>query len=165
MTNLVLILHDIRSTYNVGSLFRTAECMGVSQVLISGYTPYPLRSNDDRLPHISHKLHAQIEKTALGTTSQINWTHTKDLLIELDRLRHDGYQIVGLEQDSRSIALPEWHTPEKVALLIGREVEGIADNLKNTCDTLVEIPQLGAKESLNVVQATAIALYHMQFAK
>ncbi len=165
MRNIVLLLHDIRSTHNVGSLFRTAECMGVSKIYISGYTPYPVHENDQRLPHIRNKLQAQIEKTALGTTQIVQWTHCENITDLLDTLKSNGYMLVALEQHSKSTPLPDWRPPQKIALLIGREVEGIEDTLLKAFDESIEIPQLGKKESLNVVQATAIALYHAQFAK
>lgn len=165
MRDIVLLLHDIRSTHNVGSLFRTAECLGVSHIYISGYTPYPVHGADERLPHIRNKLQSQIDKTALGTTELVQWSHHDDVLQVLQNLKDDGFTIIGLEQTSTSKPLPEWTPPSKVALLVGREVEGIENTIIELCDATIEIPQFGKKESLNVVQATAIALYRAQFAK
>jgi 23S rRNA (guanosine2251-2'-O)-methyltransferase len=165
MIEIVLLIHDIRSTHNVGSLFRTAESLGVSHIYISGYTPYPAHEGDQRLPHIRNKLHSQIEKTALGATQLVQWSHHESITALIEKLKNDGYMLIALEQDSSSIALPDWTPPDKLALLVGREVEGIDDTLLQSCDSSIEIPQFGKKESLNVVQATAIALYRAQFAK
>lgn len=162
MRRIVLIAHDIRSTHNVGSLLRTAECMGVHHTYLTGYTPYPTVPNDDRLPHISAKLTQQIHKTALGTEHLTSWSHDSDVASLLTRLRDEGFLLVALEQTENSTKLTSFKTDRDVALLIGREVEGVEDALLQTCDVTVEIPQFGQKESLNVVQATAIALYHLR---
>ncbi len=162
MRHLIVIAHDIRSTHNVGSLFRTAECMGAKHVYLTGYTPYPTMSADDRLPHLSRKISAQIEKTALGTIESLRWSHDVDVLHVIAQLRDDGYTIVALEQTPSSLNLVDWSPPNKVALLLGREVEGIEPSLLEVCDINVEIPQFGKKESLNVIQAAAIAIYHIQ---
>lgn len=160
MREIVLIIHDIRSAHNVGSLLRTAECLGVRHVYLSGYTPYPAGEHDERLPHIAAKLTKQIEKTSLGAEKMIPWSHETDVTSLMSRLKDEGFVVIALEQDSRSTPLPNFVPPEKMALLIGREVEGIDSALLAVCDTVVEIPQFGRKESLNVAQATAIALYH-----
>ncbi|MCA9327946.1 hypothetical protein KDA14_05445, partial [Candidatus Saccharibacteria bacterium] len=164
MRSIVLIAHDIRSTHNVGSLFRTAECMGVERLYLTGYTPHPGHEADDRLPHIVRKLEKDIEKTALGTTSMVDWSYKSNVQTLISHLKDDGYHIVALEQHDTAIALPDYSPPEKVALLLGREVEGIDPTLLSMCDDIVEIPQFGQKESLNVVQAAAIAMYHLRFA-
>lgn len=161
---IVLLVHDIRSTHNVGSLLRTADCFGVTSVFLTGYTPYPRTDTDDRLPHIADKMTAQISKTALGAEATISWHHRESIVSVLDELTHEGYSIIGLEQTTDSIPLPEWKPPEKLAILLGREVSGIDAELLTRCEQIVEIPQFGAKESLNVVQATAVALYHARFA-
>ncbi len=147
----------------MGSLLRTAECLGVTMVFFSGYTPYPDTPEDSRLPHIRRKLAAQIEKTALGAEKLVSWRYEADVQAVLKSLRADGYELIGLEQDSRSQPLPSWSPPPKAAILLGREVEGIDPALLAQCDTVVEIPQFGSKESLNVVQAAAIALYQARF--
>lgn len=160
MTQIVLIAHDIRSTHNVGSLLRTAECLGVNAVYLTGYTPYPSMLNDERLPHIAAKLDRQIHKTALGAEALLDWRHYPDIASLLYDLRRDGYTITALEQHAKSEAISSWMPTDKIAILLGREVEGIEASLLELCDTVVEIPQFGQKESLNVVQAAAIALYH-----
>ena len=164
MRSIVLIAHDMRSTHNVGSLLRTAECMGVEKIYFTGYTPYPLSASDTRLPHLSAKLHKDITKTALGAETLVNWHYHDDITSVIKTLRDENYQIIALEQASSSVELPSFSPPEKLALLLGREVEGIDPELLARCDTHLEIPQFGKKESLNVIQAAAMALYHIRFA-
>ncbi|HJP81055.1 MAG TPA: TrmH family RNA methyltransferase [Candidatus Saccharimonadales bacterium] len=157
MTEIIVIAHNIRSTHNVGAIFRTSEGFGVKQIILSGYTPYPKIAADSRLPHIAEKLTAQIHKTALGAEALVNFTHQSSP--DLNILREKGYTIIGLEQARTSILLPAYKPPSKVALLIGEEVHGISKELLEECDTLVEIPMKGQKESFNVSVATGIALY------
>jgi tRNA G18 (ribose-2'-O)-methylase SpoU len=166
MRDIVLIAHDVRSTHNVGSLLRTAEGLGVSHVYFTGYTPYPpLSAHDERLPHIAQKLGKQIQKTALGTEATVPWSPRNDISVLLEQLRTDGFRLVALEQDKRSVLLPEYSPPAKIALLIGREVEGIDPELLALTDDILEIPMFGSKESFNVVQAAAMTLYHLRFTK
>lgn len=163
MRQIVLIAHDIRSTHNVGSLLRTAECMGVSHVYLTGYTPYPVAPDDERLPHIRSKIDRTIDKTALGAAKLIAWSHYDNVQPVIQQLRTIGFTITALEQTPKSIALPQWQPAEKVAIVLGREVEGIAPDIMAQCDLAIEIPQYGKKESLNVVQAAAMCLYHTRF--
>ena len=157
MPEIIVIAHNIRSTHNVGSIFRTAEGFGVTKIILSGYTPYPVFSGDTRLPHIAQKLTAQIHKTALGAEDIVPFEYQDNPDITV--LRNQGYRIVGLEQDSRSVLLADYQTPERVVLLLGEEVHGITDDLRELCDDLIEIPMQGQKESFNVSVATGIALY------
>jgi len=164
MRTIVLIAHDIRSTHNVGSLLRTAEGLGVTHVYFTGYTPYPPTQPDERLPHIAAKLGRQISKTALGAETLVPWTYNPDILDCIKALKSDGFQLIALEQSESSVALPEFKSSEKVAILLGREVEGIEPELLKRCDVTVEIAMFGKKESFNVVQAAAMILYHCRFA-
>lgn len=162
MPELILVLHNIRSTHNVGSIFRTAEGLGVSRLILSGYTPYPNIPHDTRLPHIAEKLTSQIKKTALGAESMVPFEYfDEDVILKLQSLKSLGYRIVGLEQDARSVMLREYDAPDKLVLVLGEEVEGIATELRDVCDDLVEIPMKGKKESFNVSVAAGIALAHM----
>lgn len=164
MRSLIVIAHDIRSTHNVGSLLRTAEGMGVERVIFTGYTPFPtLPHHDPRLPHISDKLTKDIHKTALGAESLVPWSHQPDVVQTLQMLATQGYQIAALEQHPTSITLPAYRPPEKLAILLGREVEGIDPALLAHCNDILEIPMFGQKESFNVVQAAAMVLYHCRF--
>lgn len=163
MKELIVIAHNIRSTHNVGAIFRTCEGFGVSKLILSGYTPYPKIPGDSRLPHISEKLTAQIHKTALDAEVLVPFEYQETP--DLESLKQQGFEIVGLEQDARSIALSDYKPSDKVALLLGEEVEGIEQSLRNKCDTLVEIPMHGQKESFNVSVATGITLYGLTNAR
>jgi len=157
MAEIIIIAHNIRSTHNVGSIFRTSEGFGVQKLILSGYTPHPRTASDTRLPHIADKLTRQIHKTALGAEEIVPFEYHETPPI--DKLRQAGYKIIGLEQDARAHMLPDYSRPDKIALLLGEEVEGITRNLRDMCDDLIEIPMHGQKESFNVSVAAGIALY------
>lgn len=159
MPEIIVIAHNIRSTHNVGSIFRTCEGFGVKKLVLSGYTPYPQTDNDERLPHISEKLTAQIHKTALDAETIVPFEYQSTP--DLEKLKSDGYRLVALEQANRSIPLPQYETPEKIALLLGEEVHGIEPELLEKCDDIIEIPMKGQKESFNVSVAVGIALYEL----
>lgn len=163
MKEIVLLVHDIRSCHNVGSLLRTAEGLGVSKVFFSGYTPYPSLTDDSRLPHIHQKLTKQISKTALGAETSQPWEHTESITDLIKDLETQGYTILGLEQTADSMPLQQYKSDRKIALLLGREVEGIDAELLSLVNDTVEIPMFGTKESFNVVQAAAMALYQLKF--
>jgi 23S rRNA (guanosine2251-2'-O)-methyltransferase len=163
MQQLILIAHNVRSTHNVGSLLRTAEGLGLTKVILTGYTPYPLTQPDTRLPHQARKLDAQIVKTALGAEKSLAWEHAEAIEPVMTQLQEEGYAVYALEQTAAAIALPQFTPPDKLALIVGREVEGIEPEIVALCDGSVEIPMLGEKESFNVVQAAAMALYHCRY--
>ncbi len=163
MSQLVLIAHNLRSTHNVGSLLRTAEGLGVSKVWLTGYTPYPPHESDERLPHLQRKTATQITKTALGTEELVAWQHASAVEPVLDELKSQGFVIAALEQAPKAVLLPDFQPPDKLALIVGREVEGVEPELLRRCDVIIEIPMQGRKESFNVVQAAAMALYHFRF--
>ena len=163
MRQIILIAHNLRSTHNVGSLLRTAEGLGVQQVLLTGYTPYPSSDQDERLPHIARKIDAQIAKTALGAEKLIDWKHEIDIAVVISTLKKRGFVIVALEQGEHAIPLPSFDPPEKLVIIVGREVEGVETEILSACDQVVEIPMLGKKESFNVVQAAAMMLYQCRF--
>lgn len=163
MRQIVLIAHNVRSTHNVGSLLRTADGLGVDKVYLTGYTPYPLLDPDERLPHLATKLDKQIHKTALGAEQTVDWEHTDDIFDLLNTLRKSSFLIVALEQAAGSISLPDFKSSGKIALIVGREVEGIEPEILTSADSVLEIPMLGKKESFNIAQAAAVALYHMRY--
>lgn len=163
MRQIILIAHNLRSCHNVGSLLRTAEGLGVDKVILTGYTPYPLRAGDSRLPHEAVKINRQISKTALGADEHIAWEQQPSIEVVIDMLRRDGWTLAAVEQARGSIALPDFTPPSKVALLVGREVEGVEIDVLKLMDAVLEIPMFGQKESFNVVQAAAMALYHCRF--
>lgn len=165
MRRIVLIAHNLRSSHNVGSLIRTAEGLGVSKIYLTGYTPYPIAAEDDRLPHLAKRQHSQIAKTALGAETLIPIERIEDIFKVLLPLKRKGYVIVCLEQHSRSIYLEDYLVPDKLALIVGREVEGVEEEVLDAADEIIEIRMRGKKESFNVAQAAAMALYHLTTAK
>ena len=158
--SIVVIAHNIRSTHNVGAIFRTAKGLGGERIICSGYTPYPaLPANDPRLPHLAEKLTRQIHKTALGAEELMPFTTSTEP--PLAALRRAGYIIAGLEQNPHAVLLPHYQAPARLALLLGEEVAGIAPELQAACDVLLEIPMVGHKESFNVSVAAGMALYQL----
>lgn len=164
MRTIVLIAHNLRSTHNVGSLLRTAEGLGVAKIYLTGYTPYPHAASDTRLPHLSQKIDKQIAKTALDAEKYLEWQHTPGIESVILQLKKDGFAIAAIEQATDSMPLPDYRPPGKLALIVGREVEGIEPEVLELCDAVVEVPMFGQKESFNVVQAAAMTLYHCRFA-
>lgn len=163
---LQLVLHNIRSIYNVGAILRTAEGMGVDKVACSGYTP---RYDDAQaLPHLRTKLNRQIEKSALGAEKMVAQESVEDLLIWLDRNRAQGWAIVGLENNlapdeaRQKVILGQRNFGEKVILILGEEVLGIPEEIRAQCDWFLEIPMVGRKESFNVSVATGMALWELK---
>lgn len=161
---LKLVLDNIRSCYNVGAILRTAEGLGVSDVVLSGYTP---RVHDEKmLPHLRDKLDREIHKTALGAEDLLEIYSSGDIFSDLSDWREQGWQIVGLEnniQDERLVALNDKglkdRLSEKVVLILGEEVKGIDNSLYEIIDLFLEIPMLGQKESFNVSVASGIAMW------
>ena len=166
---IILLLHNIRSTYNVGAILRTAEGLGVDQVICSGYTPCALDPNC--LPHIAEKVSRQIEKTSLGAEKYIPTSWADDPKKILERFKEDGYQIIGLENridDGRKFTLGSptllSRLKDKAVLILGEEVYGIDKSLYDYIDLFIEIPMVGVKESFNVSVAAGIALFALKTA-
>ncbi len=182
---LELVLYNIRSTYNVGAILRTAEGLGVEKVIFSGYTP---RYGDRRLlPHLRQKLDRQIAKSALGAEKIVACEAVDDLVAWLSKAQSNGDTILGLEnnlkpdEQQRRIILGEhenWlksltkasaskgaeskkSTATKIILVLGEEVAGIPQPFREKCDYFLEIPMVGQKESFNVSIATAIACFEL----
>ncbi len=147
-----LILHDIRSNQNVGSLFRTADAVGISKIFLTGYTPAPLDKYERPVKEIA--------KTALGAEKIIPWVKTS---IEecFGELRNESVQTIAIEQGEHSISYREVKVESTVAFILGNEVTGIPEEILNLCDVVAEIPMAGEKESLNVSVAGGIALFQM----
>lgn len=157
--SLVVIAHNIRSTHNIGAILRTCDGFGVKMLYATGYSPYPTVPHDARLPHEREKLTRQIAKTALGAELSVPIRHTDDPQEVIAELKRQGYTIAALEQSETSVNLRIYERPDKLALLLGEEVHGITPELLAVCDTTLEIPMAGRKESFNVSVATGIALY------
>ncbi len=158
MSSLILIANDIRSAHNVGALFRTASGAGVEKIYLTGYTAAPA----PREKLYKSRAEKDIHKTALGAEQEVAYEKRENVATCIRELREKGYAIIGLEQGEKSVDYRTAPTSNKVALLIGTEVEGIPDELKKMCDALYEIPMHGTKNSLNVSVATGIALYALQ---
>ena len=161
---IVLVLHNIRSTYNVGAILRTAEGFGVKKVVLSGYTP---RVHDDNLlPHLREKLNKEIHKTALGAEEMLSINNCDDLTVEIRDYRDAGWRVIGLENNIKQQNLISLNNPglrkilgNRVVLILGEEVAGIDKKFYDLIDWFVEIPMYGKKESFNVSVAAGIALY------
>lgn len=159
---LVLIVHNVRSTHNVGSILRSADGFGVWHVYFSGYTPYPVQANDERLPHLRAKIDNQIRKTALGAEKTVRWSHQEKIRELIEKLRKDGYLIAALEQSETAENLKEFKPAQPIALIVGNEVDGIDETVLNLADKHLKIPMKGKKESFNVAIAASVAMYHLQ---
>lgn len=159
-----LLLDNVRSAHNVGAMMRTADGLGIAEVLFCGYTPYPKMTHDDRLPHVAAQTHKKISKTALGAEASLPWRHMASIADAVADVRGRGAAVVGLEQSLSATPLHKYTSaPPKVALLVGNEVDGISRHGLALCDEIVSIPMMGRKESYNVAAATAMALYHLRF--
>lgn len=148
-----VVLHNIRSAHNVGSIFRTADALRVTHIYCSGYTPSPL----DRFKRPVK----EIAKTALGAEKSIAWETMKRPDTILKKLKHDGFIVVGIEQDKRAIDYKSYVAPEKIVVLVGNEVRGLSQALRQHCDVLIEIPMNGKKESMNVGVSFGVGLFRI----
>jgi 23S rRNA (guanosine2251-2'-O)-methyltransferase len=154
---IVLVLHDIRSAHNVGSMFRTADGAGVDEIIVSGYTPCPPKKEVLYLTDADKAF----RKTALGAELSMPWRKVTSLPHLLSRLKKEGYELLALEQDAESVSYRIYQPGVRVALVVGNEVEGIKKKILKKCDVILEIPMHGKKNSLNVSVATGIALYQI----
>ncbi|MCA9341310.1 TrmH family RNA methyltransferase [Candidatus Saccharibacteria bacterium] len=162
MPEITLLAHNIRSTHNVGSILRTAEGFGVKEIICSGYTPYPKLPDDNRLPHMVEKLTRQIHKTSLGAETLVSIRYISDIhtWLEINK-KTDRKPVYALEQHTGSKNIRSFRPSQSFALLLGEEVHGIAPDLLEWCDEILEIPMHGKKESFNVSVATGIALFSL----
>ncbi len=146
-----IILEDIRSAYNVGAIFRTADASGVSKVFLTGYTPAPI----DRFG----RPQPEILKTSLGASATMAWEQVATTKEIIERLQASGVTVAAVELAKGSIPLKEFIEPEHVAYIVGNEVDGVAKETLTLADVIVELPMLGQKESLNVSVTAGIILY------
>jgi 23S rRNA (guanosine2251-2'-O)-methyltransferase len=160
---IVLIVHNVRSAHNVGSILRSADGLGVDKVYLSGYTPYPIAEKDSRLPHIQTRVEKQIHKTALGAEKTVNWTQDDSLGSILKKLKEEGFLVAALEQTSSALDVNTFKSNKNIALIVGNEVTGIDKSILKLCEVHLQIPMHGKKESLNVAVAASMALYHLRF--
>jgi len=145
---LCVVLNNIRSLHNVGTIFRTADGAGVEKIWLCGITGYPPQGG--------------IAKTALGAEEHVPWEYREDILVLVKELKKNGYQIVLLEQMQGSVSHDVFKAKAPVCLVIGNEVEGIAENLQSLSDAAIEIDMDGIKNSLNVSVAFGIAVYQLR---
>lgn len=146
-----VILHDIRSIHNVGSIFRTADGAGVTKIFLTGYTPSP----KDRFGRIRKDL----QKVALGAEASVPWEEVCDIHTLFERLQNEGVRIVAVEQDARSIPYTAFKQEGSVAYVFGNEPDGLPKEVLEMSDVVLEIPMYGKKESLNVSVAVGIILF------
>jgi len=159
-----LILDNIRSCQNVGSILRTADCFGINEVVMCGYTPYPLAENDKRLPYVAEKINKRIVKASLGAEHSVRWTYQPNIHSYINKLKQDiDCRIVAIEQDPESKDIAKLKPKKDTYLILGNELEGVNKNLLKLCDNIYEIKLCGSKESLNVAIATAIACYQLVY--
>ena len=144
-----VILNSIRSSYNVGSIFRTSDGAMIKKLYLCGYTPHP--------PH------KEILKTALGSTESVEWEFVEDPKEVVEKLKKEGVKICALEQTSKS---KMYHSISKsdfpLALIVGNEITGVSQDLIDLCDYSIEIPQYGIKQSLNVAVAYGISIFELR---
>ena len=159
---IVLIVHNVRSAHNVGSILRSADGFGIDSVYLTGYTPYPASPNDQRLPYQAQRADYLIHKTALGAEKYVNWSHQSDVITLLHQLRKDGFLIVALELTSSASDLAKFKPRKNMAIILGSELAGVDKKLLSLADRHLKIPMAGQKESLNVSAAAAIAMYHLR---
>jgi 23S rRNA (guanosine2251-2'-O)-methyltransferase len=152
MDEKLMVLHDIRSIHNVGSIFRTADAAGVTKIYLTGVTPTPV----DRFGRIRKDM----AKVALGAEHSVPWGYKKDVALLIEQLKGEGMQIVAVEQDAKAVNYREFAPTYPVTFVFGNEVEGVPADILRTCDAVVEIPMRGSKESLNVSVAAGIILFH-----
>ncbi len=143
---IVVVLDNIRSAYNIGSVFRTSDALAIEEVVLCGITAQP--------PH------REIMKTALGASESVNWKYYSDTVNAVQELKNQGYQLLALEQVENSKMLNNFNPKaEKLALVVGNEVDGVQQAVIDICDMCIEIPQFGTKHSFNVSVSTGIALW------
>ena len=150
---LVLVLFDIRSVQNTASLFRTADCAGLSKIYLVGTTPPPI----DRFSRVRK----DFAKISLGAEKTVPHVYIADIETLLEKLKKEKYEIVALEQSENSIDYKNYRLKGKTALVLGNEVTGVSKNVLEQCDVVIEIPMSGKKESLNVSIAGAIAVFRI----
>ena len=144
---LVVVLDGVRSLYNVGSVFRTADAFRLAGIVLCGITATP--------PH------PEIHKTALGAEDSVSWKYFEDTMQAVEWLRKEGYTLLAIEQCEGSTLLPEFTIEQsKYAVILGNEVKGVQQQVVDACDGCLEIPQFGTKHSLNVSVTAGIVIWH-----
>jgi tRNA G18 (ribose-2'-O)-methylase SpoU len=148
-----VLLHNIRSVHNVGSIFRTCDALGVGTIYISGYTPRPL----DRFG----RARSDVAKVALGAEKNVKWKQIKNPKKFLGELKEKGTKIIALEQAENSVDYKKVKITHDTIFIVGNEVTGVPKNILSLADTVAEIPMAGKKESLNVSVAFGVAMFRI----
>ncbi len=143
----IAILENVRSAYNVGSVFRTADAFLIEAIYLTGYTARP--------PH------KEIKKTALGAEDTVDWKHFVNAKEAIAELKQNGYTVFAVEQVENSISLEKFDSQGKIAVVFGNEVTGVEQSTIALCDGCIEIPQLGMKHSLNIATAAGVVLWEL----
>jgi len=153
---MIVILQDIRSMHNVGSIFRTADAAGIEKLYLCGITPEPI----DRFK----KFRPRISKVALGAEKSVKWEKCKSALVLIRAIKRAGYKIFAIEQSKKSVSYKKIKIREsgKVAFIFGNEVKGLNKTILRGSDKILEIPMSGKKESLNVAVAFGIIVFHFK---
>lgn len=151
----IVILDNIRSTHNVGSIFRTADALGISQIILGGTTPTPV----DRFG----RERKDISKVALGAEKSIKWNYTNNVLTEIKKLKKNNYKIIAIEQNKNSLDYKKIKLKRnlKLVFVLGAEVDGVSKAILKSADLIAEIPMRGKKESLNVSVSFGVALFRI----
>ena len=156
----VVVLDNIRSTFNVGSIFRTADALGIKEIILGGTTPTPI----DRFG----RNRKDISKVSLGAEKNIPWQYQESVLLILRKLKKDGYKVIAIEQSPKSVDYKKIKISPankrdgiKMVFVIGAEVDGVSKQILKLADYIAEIPMLGGKESLNVSVAFGVALFRI----
>ncbi len=145
----VVVLNSIRSSYNVGSIFRTSDGAMIEKLFLCGYTPHPPKK--------------EVLKTALGSQDSVTWEFQEDPIIVVKELKAKGYTICALEQTTKNISYSEVKKSDlPLCLIVGNEISGVSQELINLCDISIEIPQYGIKQSLNVAVAYGISIFELR---
>ena len=152
-SNYILIIPDIRSAINIGAIFRTADAVGISKIYLTGFSPRPT----DKFGRIQK----DIAKSALGAETWIPWEYKKTLIPLINNLKKEGYTIIAIEQDKKSVDYRKVKISGKVVVIMGPEVTGLPKKVLEKCDIIAEIPMNGKKESLNVSVACGVALFRI----
>jgi tRNA G18 (ribose-2'-O)-methylase SpoU len=152
-SSFVIVLDNVRSHNNVGSVFRTADAFLTGKIYLCGITAKP--------PH------RDIQKTALGATESVDWCYCESTTDTVKELKREGYRIIGIEQAEGSVELQEFRvkTGEKYALIFGHEVNGVGQDVLDLCDACIEIPQFGTKHSFNIAVSAGIVLWELNHKK
>jgi tRNA G18 (ribose-2'-O)-methylase SpoU len=160
MSDLIVVLDNVRSAHNVGSILRTCDGFGVTKVFACGVTPYPIQDNDARLSHVAKRAHKQIAKTALGAEDTVSVTHYETTKTAIEFLRSLGIEIWAIDQDPKSEDLSTVSTPIKTtAIVLGNEINGVDFDLE--FEKIIELPMKGDKESFNVSVTAGIVIYQL----